>query len=179
MARLSELIGSVDCGDGYHRRPATALAVFWAFMMIGVQAFGGALAIAQREMIDRRRWFTKEEFLELLTVSQALPGPNVAVLGVMVGDQFHGVKGAVAGGAGIVALPLAVLTGLILAYQGAAGIPEVQGALRGIAAVAAGMIAGSAMNLLSSARKSPVPLPLWAGVCAVTFAAVALLRVPL
>ena len=53
--------------------PRSAFDVFWVFTLIGIQSFGGALAIAQRELIDLRRWFDVDEFVSVLTVCQSLP----------------------------------------------------------------------------------------------------------
>ena len=89
--------------------PRSAFDVFWVFTLIGIQSFGGALAIAQRELIDLRRWFDVDEFVSVLTVCQSLPGPNVCILSVVTGDKFFGLKGALAGLIGITWLPLIIL----------------------------------------------------------------------
>ncbi len=159
--------------------PRSAFDVFWVFTLIGIQSFGGALAIAQRELIDLRRWFDVDEFVSVLTVCQSLPGPNVCILSVVTGDKFFGLKGALAGLIGITWLPLIILSSAIVLYQGFSDLPEVQGALRGMAGVTAGMVLGSALKLSRSAKNSPLGIIAWTLFAGAAFAATAIVHVPL
>ncbi len=159
--------------------PRSTFDVFWVFTLIGIQSFGGALAIAQRELIDIRRWFDVNEFVSILTVCQSLPGPNVCILSVVTGDKFFGLKGALAGLIGITWLPLIVLSSAIVLYQGFSDLPQVQGALRGMAGVTAGMVLGSALKLTRSAKNSPLGICTWTLFAAGAFAATAIARIPL
>ena len=70
--------------------PASPLALFIAFTLLALQGFGGVLAVAQRELVDRRGWLTRLEFVELYAVAQLLPGPNVVNLSLMIGDRYFG-----------------------------------------------------------------------------------------
>jgi len=72
------------------RRRATKLALFFAFSRITLSSFGGALYWTRRELVDRLRWVSDREFVELLTIGQLLPGPNVLNLTVMVGNRLGG-----------------------------------------------------------------------------------------
>ena len=54
------------------------------------------LAVAQRELVERQRWLTREQFVEMLAISQVLPGPNIVNLSLMLGDRFFGLRGAFA-----------------------------------------------------------------------------------
>ena len=56
--------------------PASLRELFFAFNRLALQGFGGVLPVAQRELVERRRWLTKEQFVEMLAVSQVLPGPT-------------------------------------------------------------------------------------------------------
>ena len=62
------------------------------------------LAVAQRELVDRRGWLSRAEFIELYSIAQMLPGPNVVNLSLMIGDRYFGWRGA-----------LAAITGMLLA----------------------------------------------------------------
>ena len=70
------------------RPPVTRLALFFAFSRITLSSFGGALYWTRRELVERLRWLTDREFVELLTIGQLLPGPNVLNLTVMVGHRL-------------------------------------------------------------------------------------------
>ncbi len=159
--------------------PASLREVFLAFNWLALQGFGGVLAVAQRVLCEERRWLTREQFVELLAIGQVLPGPNVCNLAVLVGDRFFGWRGAAAALGGIVAAPLLIVLIMTALYVQFAAVPAVMGALKGMAAVAAGLIVGTALRLLSSLRTNPLGPRACALLGVLTFASVALLRLPL
>ncbi|HET7772250.1 MAG TPA: chromate transporter, partial [Burkholderiaceae bacterium] len=120
-----------------------------------------------------------EEFVELLSLAQVLPGPNVCNLALMIGDRFFGLRGAFAALAGMMLLPLVIVIGLTALYVHWSGHPMVAGALRGMAAVSAGLIVGSALRLMPALRRNPMGLPMCIALAVATFAGIALLRWPL
>jgi chromate transporter len=160
-------------------RPDSPKTLFFAFTGLALQGFGGVLTVAQRVICEERRWLTREQFLEVLAVAQVLPGPNVCNLALMVGDRFFGWRGAFAALAGMTAVPLAIVLVLTALYTQFALYPAVAGALKGMGAVAAGLIAGTALRLGSALRYSPLGVPVCVGLGVLAFAAVALLRWPL
>ena len=160
-------------------RPASPTELFLGFTWLALQGFGGVLAVAQRELCERKRWLTKEQFLELLTVGQVLPGPNICNVAMMIGDRFFGWRGAYAALGGMMALPLVIVMALAILYVEFAANPLVAGALRGMGAVAAGLIFGTGCKLAPALRHNPLGLATCIAISAATFALVALLRVPL
>jgi chromate transporter len=160
-------------------RPESPAALFFAFNRLALQGFGGVLAVAQVELVERRRWLTKDEFLDTLSVAQVLPGPNVVNLSLMLGDRYFGLRGAAASLAGLLAVPLVIVLALAALYTHFAQWPMVSGALRGMGVVAAGLIIATAMKLRSTLKSNPMGMPLCLGFGALTFGAVALLRWPL
>ena len=87
-------------------QPRSARDLFVSFTWLALQGFGGVLAIVQREMVEKKRWLTPDEFLEDWAVAQVLPGPNVINLALMIGDRYFGLRGAMAAVAGMLAVPL-------------------------------------------------------------------------
>jgi chromate transporter len=159
--------------------PATLGELFTAFTVLALQGFGGVLPVAQRELVERRQWLTRPEFVEMLALGQVLPGPNVVNLALMLGDRFFGLRGAIAAVGGMLAAPLVIVLALTAAYAELARIAVVAGALRGMGAVAAGLILATAIRLMSTLRASGLG-PWLAGAFALaTFVTVALLRWPL
>ena len=150
-----------------------------AFTLLALQGFGGVLAVAQRVLCEQRRWLTKDEFLEILAVGQVLPGPNVCNVALMVGDRFFGWRGAFAALAGMMTVPLLIVLALTVAYAEFAVHPAVAGALRGMGAVAAGLIAGTGLKLMTALRVNPMGVTVCAAAGVATFVAVAILRWPL
>lgn len=161
------------------QRPRSPWVLFTAFTALALQGFGGVLPIAQRELVDRRRWLGRDDFLELLSVGQVLPGPNVVNLSLMVGDRFFGWRGALAAMAGMLAAPLALVLMLAAAYGTIADHPVAAGALRGMGAVSAGLIVAMALKLMPALGRNPMGAIAAGVAAAVTFAAVGLLRLPM
>jgi len=60
-------------------RPESLTALFVAFSRLALQGFGGVLAVAQRELVERLGWMSKEEFVETLAIAQVLPGPMSSI----------------------------------------------------------------------------------------------------
>ena len=161
------------------RAPASLRELFFAFTTLALQGFGGVLPVAQRELVERRGWLTREQFVEMLAVSQVLPGPNVVNLALMFGDRCFGVRGAFTALAGMLLAPLIVVLTLTALYARFAQVAAVAGALRGMGAVAAGLIIATACRLLASLQTNPMGRPLALGFGALTFLASAWLRWPL
>ncbi|MCY7317066.1 MAG: chromate transporter [Rubrivivax sp.] len=159
--------------------PPTQAALFWAFNRLALQGFCGVLPVAERELVERLRWLTRAQFLELLSLSQVLPGPNVVNLGLIFGDRCFGWRGALAAVAGLLLAPLAVLLVLTLLTASFSGVPQVAGALRGMGIVAAGLVLSTAIKLAPALQHSVLGLPLATGFVVFTVLSVGILRWPL
>ena len=162
-----------------HPRPASPLDLFLSFTWLALQGFGGVLAIVQRELVERKRWMTRDEFIEDWAVAQIMPGPNVVNLSLMVGSRYFGLKGALAALAGMLCVPLVVVLLLALLYAQYATHPGVAGALRGMGAVSAGLIAATGLKLAAALTTNVLGLRICAVLGVLCFAAIALLRWPL
>jgi len=125
----------------------TPLALFLAFSRVSLSSFGGAIFWARRELIERQRWLTAREFIEIFTIGQLLPGPNVLNLTVIVGHRFAGWTGAAAAVAGFLGWPCLVVVGMGILYQHFGGMPQVQQALIGMSSVAAGLLLATVIKL--------------------------------
>ena len=159
--------------------PASLRELFFAFNRLALQGFGGVLPIAQRELVERRRWLTKEQFVEMLAVSQVLPGPNIVNLALMIGDRAFGIRGAFAALAGMLLAPMVIVLMLTALYGRFAQYPMVTGALRGMGAVAAGLVIATGLKLLSTLKRNVMGMAVCLGFGALTLLATAWLRLPL
>lgn len=160
-------------------RPASRWALFWAFTALAMQGFGGVLNIVQRDLVERKSWMTREQFVDDWAVAQTLPGANVINLSIMIGDRYFGWTGAAVAVAGMLTAPLLVLLVVVVLFSTVAQTELAQGALRGMGAVAAGLIIATGMKLLGTLVKNPMGLCLCSALAGLTFVAVALLRWPL
>ena len=159
--------------------PGSVRELFFAFNRLALQGFGGVLPVAQRELVERLRWLEKEQFVEMLAISQVLPGPNIVNLALMFGDRFFGIRGAMAALSGMLLAPLVIVLALTALYAQFAQLPMVSGALRGMGAVAAGLVISTALKLLGTLRRNAMGLPISLAFAALTFAATAWWRLPL
>jgi chromate transporter len=81
--------------------------------------------------------------------------------------------------AGMLTFPLIIVLALMLVFTGVSDLPQVQGALRGMGAVAAGLITATGLKLLAAIKLNPMGMAVCWLFAALTFVAIALLRLPL
>jgi chromate transporter len=119
------------------------------------------------------------EFVEEWSVAQIMPGPNIVNLSLMIGGRYFGLRGALASLAGMIAIPLVLVLLLALVYAQFANDAQVVGALRGMGAVAAGLIIATGFKLSAALKLNPLGIPVCIALSVVVFIAIALLRWPL
>lgn len=153
----------------------TTMELFLGFLGLGMMAFGGALPLAHRMLVERKRWLSEEEFTEMLGLCQFLPGGNMINMSVAVGMRFRGVRGGIAGLLGLIAVPSMVVVLLGMLYERYQDDPQVAHLFAGLAAAAAGLLVAMAIKIVRQLRGNWLML----AVAAVCFCAIALLRLPL
>lgn len=91
-----------------HHDPAPAssyLDLFTTFFKIGLFTFGGGwamISIIEREIVDKHHWIEREDFLDLLAISQSLPGILAVNIATSIGDRIRGGKGSIVAAAGTI-----------------------------------------------------------------------------
>ncbi|HAM51444.1 MAG TPA: chromate transporter, partial [Nitrospiraceae bacterium] len=73
--------------------------IFWKFLKIGSFSFGGVysmLAFFERELVEKEKWLTREEFVESVTIGQMTPGAPIVNTGICIGYKLKRIKGAFA-----------------------------------------------------------------------------------
>jgi chromate transporter len=153
--------------------------LFWSFSFLALQGFGGVLAVVQRELVENKQWLSEQEFVEVWAVAQILPGPNVVNLSLIIGDRYFGIRGAMAAMAGMLCFPAMIVLLIAIAFAGVADLPSVQGALRGMSAVAAGLITATGLKLTRTWKQNVMGIPACVVLAASVFIAVVFLRIRL
>jgi chromate transporter len=166
-------------GPAALRAPQSALEIFHVFNRLALQGFGGVLAVAQRELVERQRWLDATQFLELLSLGQVLPGPNIVNMALMIGDRFFGWRGAAAALGGLMCLPLVIVLALTALYGQFVHQPMVAGALRGMGAVAAGLVIATALKLVGTLRSNVLGWKLGGLFALLALLAIGVLRWPM
>jgi chromate transporter len=151
------------------------LSLFVACSRIAITSFGSPPFWARRELVERQRWLSEEEFLELLALGQLLPGPNVVNVLAILGYRLAGWGGAAAAVAGVLVWPFLIVIGLGMLHQQYGALPLVHAAVSGMSMVAAGLVLATAMKM---AEVLPYHWRPWLYVV-LSFVAVGVLRWPL
>jgi chromate transporter len=121
------------------------------FLYLGTFGFGGPIALAgymQRDLVEKRRWFSKQDYLEGLALAQLAPGPLAAQLAIYLGWSSAGVVGATGVAAAFILPSFLMVLGLSALYVGFGGLPWMQSAFYGIGAAVIAIIARSAVKLV-------------------------------
>lgn len=159
--------------------PRSKTDLFVTFTVLALQGFGGVLAVVQRELVEKKRWMTQAQFVEEWAVAQIMPGPNVVNFCLIIGGRHFGLSGALASLAGLLLAPLAVVLVLASVFGGVSDAAWAQGALRGMGAIAAGLIAATGIKLIPALKHNPMGKTMCFVIMLSTFVGVGLLRWPL
>ena len=130
------------------------------FLRLGATSFGGPaahIAMMEDEVVRRRRWLSRERFLDLVGAANLIPGPNSTELAIHIGRVRRGAAGLVVAGLAFV-LPAVLLTAATAwAYVRFGALPEVAGLLYGVKPVIIAVVAHAIWRLAPGAAKD-VPL---------------------
>ena len=129
------------------RAKATVFDIFWQFLVIGATSFGGVVPYLREGLVTKNHWVDDKEFVELLSISQSLPGLNATNMAILLGDRLRGWMGALAGIAGI-CLPgglLMLCVGMFYRIHGDHAFVTYM--LKGVAAAAAGLLLATVIQL--------------------------------
>ncbi len=140
--------------DGVHAgKPAPPIKVtlgeiFRAFLLIGATSFGGGvMAYLRNSLVDKHGWIDDPTFVQMLAMSQSLPGLNSTNMAVLAGDRLRGTPGATAAIAGV-CLPGGLIMFVIGMLHSAHGDrPLVTAMLHGVAAAAVGLVAAVSVQI--------------------------------
>jgi len=122
----------------------SVLDVFLTFLIIGATSFGGAVvAYLRSALVGKKKWLDDKHFLELMSISNTLPGLNATNMSILVGDRLRGTVGAVAAMIGMCLPGLIFMTVAGILYGHNGDRPLVTAMLRGVAAAAVGLISAT------------------------------------
>jgi chromate transporter len=126
----------------------TLAEIFGAFLLIGATSFGGGvMAYLRSSLVDKHRWIDDPAFVQMLAMSQSLPGLNSTNMAVLVGDRLRGSLGAAAAICGL-SLPGGLIMLVIGMLHGVHGDrPVVTAMLHGVAAAAVGLVMAVAVQI--------------------------------
>src|SRR5689334_18691769 len=120
------------------------------FLKLGSLGFGGPVALVgymHRDLVEKRKWISEEEYKEGLALAQLAPGPLAAQLGIYLGFVHYGVIGATLAGFAFVLPSFIMVVTIGIAYKMFGGLPWMQAVFYGVGAAVIGIITMSAYKL--------------------------------
>ena len=128
------------------------------------------IAMMRDEVVDRRRWLTDDEFLDLLGATQLIPGPNSTEMALHVGWKRRGLRGLLVAGLAFIAPAAAITCAFAWAYSRYAMLPVAHGVMRGIQPVVLAIVLHALFTLAPKAART-TPLRIVGLACAVAHVA--------
>lgn len=129
------------------------------FLKLGLIGFGGPaahIALMEDEVVRRRRWLTREQFLDLLGATNLIPGPNSTEMAIHVGFVRAGWPGLVAGGACFILPAMLITLALAVAYAHYGRLPEAGWILYGVKPVIIAVVVQAVWGLARKAIATPL-----------------------
>lgn len=136
--------------DASARAPGFA-ALLRYFLRLGTIGFGGPIAVVgymQRDLVEQRKWFAKQDFLDGVALGQTMPGPLAAQVAMWVGYLKRGAFGALAAAFAFIAPSFLMVSVVAALYAHYSGLSVVQSLFYGIAPAVMAIIAIAAYKLV-------------------------------
>jgi chromate transporter len=137
--------------------PAAVRELALLFLRLGVTAFGGPaahIAMMQEEVVERRQWLTKEQFLDLIGAANLIPGPSSTEVALYIGYRQAGGVGLFLAGVCFILPAFLLVMGIAWAYVRFGHLPQVAGVLYGVKPVVIAVVLQALWNLGRTAVKT-------------------------
>ena len=139
------------------RAPASLRDLALLFFRLGTTAFGGPaahIAMMEDEVVRRRRWLTRERFLDLLGATNLIPGPNSTEMAIHIGHQQAGWSGLLVAGSAFIVPAAAITLVLAWAYHRFGSLPQAEALLYGVKPVIIAVVMQALWGLARAAVKT-------------------------
>jgi chromate transport protein ChrA len=139
------------------RPPLVEIALL--FLKLGAIGFGGPaahIALMEAEVVRRRRWLSREEFLDLIGATNLIPGPNSTEMAIHIGYRRAGYPGLILAGVCFILPAAAIVTAIAWAYVRFGSLPELGAVLRAVKPIIIIVVLQAMWGLGKTAIKSPL-----------------------
>ena len=133
------------------------IQLFWSFFKIGTFTLGGGYAmipLMEKELVDKHRWLSREEFLDAITLAQTMPGIFAANMAVHIGWRQRGALGAVVSVLGNILMPILIILALAMGLHYLQGNAVVEAVFKGVRPVVVALIAAPVFRMAKTAKIS-------------------------
>jgi chromate transporter len=121
--------------------------IFLEFLIIGASSFGGVIPYLREALVSKRNWIDDKQFVEMLSISQSLPGLNATNMAILVGEKLRGIMGSIAAILGICLPGGALMYAVGIFYHQHGDHAWITASLKGVAAAAVGLILWTVVQL--------------------------------
>ena len=131
--------------------------LFWSFCKIGSFTLGGGFAmipLMEKELVLHKQWISKEEFLDLLSVSQAMPGIFAVNIATCIGYRMRGKRGAVMAVLGNILMPVLTILAIAIFFRYFQDSPVINNIFMGIRPCVVALIAAPVFTMAKNAGLS-------------------------
>jgi chromate transporter len=155
-------------------RSVRLLELALVFLKLGTIGFGGPaahIALMETELVGRRRWLTRDQFLDLVGAVNLIPGPNSTEVAIHVGRVRAGLAGLIVSGTAFILPAFVVVTAIAWMYQRVGTLPETAALLYGVKPVILAIVVHALVGLARTAVKN-----VWLAIAGVAAFLVTLIR---
>ncbi len=131
--------------------------LFWTFFKIGAFTIGGGYAmipLMEQEIVDKRKWLSKEEFMDTMSLAQSMPGVFAVNMATNIGFRTRGFVGAFTAIMGNVLMPILLILVLAIFFRQFSDNPIVESIFKGIRPAVVALIAAPVFNMAKTAKIS-------------------------
>ena len=131
------------------------LQLFWTYLKIGTFTIGGGyvmLSMIEREIVDRKGWIDREEFMNMIALAQAAPGLIAVNSAIFIGWRIGGWRGVIATVLGAVLPSFLIILAIAMVFQNYKGLPAVEAVFKGIRPAVVALIAAPLCRMAYSAK---------------------------
>ena len=137
----------------------TLIEIGLVFLRLGTTAFGGPaahIAMMEEEIVRRRKWLSREEFLDLIGATNLIPGPNSTEMAIHIGHKMGGWRGLILAGTAFIGPAFLIVWGIAWFYVKFGSLPALQSIFQGIKPVILAIVAQAIWNLSQTAIKDRI-----------------------
>ena len=131
------------------------LQLFWTYLKIGTFTIGGGyvmLSLIEREIVDRKGWIDREEYLNMIALAQAAPGLIAVNSAIFIGWRIGGWRGVIATVVGAVLPSFFIILAIAMLFQDYKDYPAVEAIFKGIRPAVVALIAAPLVRMAHSAK---------------------------
>ncbi|MBO4654796.1 MAG: chromate transporter [Bacteroidales bacterium] len=128
--------------------------LFWSFFKIGSFTLGGGFAmipLMEKELVQQKQWLSKEDFLDLLSVSQAMPGVFAVNMATSIGYRLRGKRGAIMAVLGNILMPILTILALAMFFRYFRDNALIESIFKGIRPCVVALIAAPVFTMAKNA----------------------------